>query len=486
MGRSCRQASCSLWCLECPPHRTLPRRLCALAQPQGLPPGGGRRLGAVGAHGGQGAWACCVRIDGSCITALGLFRCTVCGTITLSQYHPPSTLPHSSHCPPSQGNTWQQLWDAAKAVPAAQQRLLFDPRLEGERALHFLETLPAPALFAELLAVGFSAAVQLLQAATPAASLPAVRRQLECLVAAAGPQLQHGVAAVLGGEGRDGDVAAPAPAGEQEAGGGSAAASASASPDASPDGKSRGGSSGRMPQRQPSWVRAILGSCLSCDAFRRLLLLLGSAEQVAVAAHSLLLRLDQQQAVQQQHRGQHQASDEEEQQQQAQQPAGAAHSWVPSTFAAQVADGLIAAALGEALQVAGAAAVRLPAASWAEAEVLLTQRADWDTDGSASASSSAGSSAGEEGWPDPFQREWLLSCGSREAEPGDSTAAAAAAGAAGAEPQPPLRKPSSPGSSSGGWPAAWDPGVAAGHRLYARALPSEVRIATALAPELAL
>lgn len=388
-----------------------------------------------------------------------------------------------SCCPPPlllapQGNTWQQLWDAAKPVPAAQQRPLFDPRLQGERALHFLETLPPPALFAQLLALGFSAASQLLLAAGPAAALPAVQRQLECLVAAAGPELQHGVAAVLGSEDSDGKAAAPAPAGEQEAGSSSAGPSASPSPETSPNGKphSRGG--GMMPQRQPSWVRAMLGSGLSSDSFRRLLLLLGSAEQAVVAAHSLLLRLDQQQAEQQQQgQGKQQSSDEDEQQEQ-QQP-GAGPSWAPSPFAAQAADGLVAAALGEAQQLQEAAAVRLPAASWAEAEALLTQRPEWETDGSASASSSAGSSAGEEGWPDPFQREWLLTCGSCGAEPEEATAAAAAA--AGAQPAP--RKPSSPGGSSGGWLAPWEPGAAAGHRLFARALPSEVRIATALAPE---
>ncbi|PRW58940.1 serine threonine- kinase Nek1 isoform X5 [Chlorella sorokiniana] len=404
----------------------------------------------------------------------------------------------------AKGNVWQQLWDAAKPVPAAQQRLLFDTRLEGERVLHFLETLPPPALFAELLAVGFSAAVQLLLVAGPAAALPAVRRQLECLVAAAGPELQQGVAAVLSGEDRGGSAAAPAPAEEQEAGGGSAGASASASPEASPSGKPKaGGSSGMLPQRQPSWVRTILGSGLSSDAFRRLLLLLGAAEQTAVAAHSLLLRLDQQQPAQQ---GRQEESDEEEesddddseaeedeeeeqeqqkqqQQQQQQQQPNASRSWVPSPCAVHAADGLIAAALGEVQPMPGAAAVRLPAASWAEAEALLTQRTEWETDGSLSASS-AGSSAGEEGWPDPFQREWLLTCSSSGVEPESGAAAPAAAAAVKAgEAHPPPRKPSSPGGSGSGWPAPWEAGIAAGHRLYARALPSEVRIATAVAPE---
>lgn len=386
---------------------------------------------------------------------------------------------------PLQDNTWQQLWDGAKPVPAAQQRPLFDPRLQGERVLHFLETLPPPALFAELLAVGFSAAAQLLLSAGPAAALPAVRRQLDCLVAAAGPELQHGVAAVLGGEEAGGGAAAPAPAGEHGAGSGTASPSASASPEASPSRQPGGGSSsssGMAPQRQPSWVRAILGSGVSSAAFCRLLLLLGSAERTAVAAHSLLLRLDQQQAAQQQaQRAQRETDEGRHSADQQQQQPGSAHSWTPTTFAAQVADGLTAAALGEAPQLPGAATVCLPAANWPEAEALLTQRPEWETGGSTSASSSAGSSVGEEGWPDPFQREWLLTCGSGGAQPEESAAAAAAEVAA------QHHKPSSPRNSSGcGWPAPWEPVIAAGHRFYARALPSEVRIATALAPEVVL
>lgn len=49
--------------------------------------------------------------------------------------------------------------------------------LEGEKALHFLETLPPAAVYAELLAVGFASAVALLSR-SPAAKLPAVVAQI--------------------------------------------------------------------------------------------------------------------------------------------------------------------------------------------------------------------------------------------------------------------------------------------------------------------
>ena len=51
------------------------------------------------------------------------------------------------------GNVWGTLWRDAPRASAASQRLLFDPIREGEKALHFLENVPPPAvLFAQLLA----------------------------------------------------------------------------------------------------------------------------------------------------------------------------------------------------------------------------------------------------------------------------------------------------------------------------------------------
>lgn len=37
------------------------------------------------------------------------------------------------------GNTWQQVWQTAKAVPARRQKRLFDDTKEAEKILHFFE-----------------------------------------------------------------------------------------------------------------------------------------------------------------------------------------------------------------------------------------------------------------------------------------------------------------------------------------------------------
>ena len=48
------------------------------------------------------------------------------------------------------GNTWIELWRNAPRCPASRQSLIFDPVVEGERALHHLETVAASALFEQL------------------------------------------------------------------------------------------------------------------------------------------------------------------------------------------------------------------------------------------------------------------------------------------------------------------------------------------------
>lgn len=294
----------------------------------------------------------------------------------------------------TQGNAWQRLWAAAAPLPAAQQRPLLDPRLEGERALHFLETLPPAALWSELLAVGYSAAVQLLGTAGPAAELAPVRRQLDCLVAAAGPELQQGVAAALEDSA---PPATPPQRQQQQPQQGSPAASSGggSEEEGSSEDAGRSLTPRPAPQRQPSWLRSVFGGGLSSGAFRRLLLLLGCAEQTAVAAHSLLLHLEQ--------------------------PGSSASasgrlSSSPSEFAVAAASGLVTAALGEQQApsadaeqqpaAAPAAAVDLAPAHWPEAEALLVQQQQqWeeeDSEGSELASSSGGVA-----WPEPFLR-WGL------------------------------------------------------------------------------
>lgn len=295
-----------------------------------------------------------------------------------------------------QGNAWQRLWAAAAPLPAAQQRPLLDPRLEGERALHFLETLPPAALWSELLAVGYSAAVQLLCTLGPAAELAPVRRQLECLVAVAGPELQQGVAAVLE------DGTPPVPPHPERRPSSPEASGSGGSEDGSVSEEEGGGSTrAAAAQRQPSWLRSVFSGGLSSGAFRRLLLLLGCAEQTAVASHSLLLRLV---------------------------PPGSSASASgrlssrPSEFALAAASGLIAAALGEQQQqqqaaaadaeqlpaAAPAAAVDLARAHWPEAEALLVHQQEWEEEEEEESEGSGGSgragSSSSAPWPEPFLR----------------------------------------------------------------------------------
>lgn len=368
------------------------------------------------------------------------------------------------HAPCLQGNAWQQLWASAAALPAARQRPLLDPQLEGERVLHLLETLPPAALFAELLAVGYSAAVQLLSTAGPAAGLPAVQRQLCALEGAARAELLHGVAA----------EEAPAEASEQWGNGsGGAAQAAAAEPaavaprneeaaaddaaeweedwEADEDEEQHTSEPILRPLPQPAWLQSVYGSGLRSWRYRRLLLVLGCAEQAVVASHSLMLRLGSH-ALQQQHAGNSSGSEGTDEQ-----------------FVAASTEKLIAEALGEHQPVfcepqlaaaepavAPAAAVDLPTAHRQAAEALVVaQRAIVPTDGSGRDGKADGA-AGK--WPAPFQREWLLQVHSGHAPSNGSEDGHGDAG-----------------RGIGSLPVL--------QRMYFRALPSEVRVATVLSAE---
>ena len=71
------------------------------------------------------------------------------------------------------GNVWGTLWRDAPRASAASQRLLFDPIREGEKALHFLENVPPPAVFAQLLAAAAGAVGHVYASADASALEPA-------------------------------------------------------------------------------------------------------------------------------------------------------------------------------------------------------------------------------------------------------------------------------------------------------------------------
>ncbi len=135
--------------------------------------------------------------------------------------HPPNPK-HISSCThararaaaflPMQGNLWQRLWASAAPLSAAHQKPLLRPSLEGERALHFLEILPPAALYAELLALGASAALCTLspsgggggsgggEGGGPAA-LPIVRAEVAAVGGVARAWLADGIAGLQGMQG---------------------------------------------------------------------------------------------------------------------------------------------------------------------------------------------------------------------------------------------------------------------------------------------
>ena len=65
----------------------------------------------------------------------------------------------------------EAMWEETHAAAAEQQKVLWSVELEGERALHYFETLPPEAACAQLLLLGFSSALHLL-ACSQGATLP--------------------------------------------------------------------------------------------------------------------------------------------------------------------------------------------------------------------------------------------------------------------------------------------------------------------------
>ncbi|KAJ8423948.1 hypothetical protein Cgig2_014424 [Carnegiea gigantea] len=60
------------------------------------------------------------------------------------------------------GNFWRKLWNDAPALPAYDQKPLFDPNLEGEKILHYLETLPPHQLLEQMVCTAFRASADTL------------------------------------------------------------------------------------------------------------------------------------------------------------------------------------------------------------------------------------------------------------------------------------------------------------------------------------
>uniref|UniRef100_A0A2P2M4T8 Rab3 GTPase-activating protein catalytic subunit n=1 Tax=Rhizophora mucronata TaxID=61149 RepID=A0A2P2M4T8_RHIMU len=60
------------------------------------------------------------------------------------------------------GNLWRKIWNDAPALPAYEQKLLLDPNREGEKILHYLETLQPHQLLEQIVCTAFRASADTL------------------------------------------------------------------------------------------------------------------------------------------------------------------------------------------------------------------------------------------------------------------------------------------------------------------------------------
>ncbi|KAM7501763.1 hypothetical protein LguiB_000667 [Lonicera macranthoides] len=60
------------------------------------------------------------------------------------------------------GNSWRKIWNDAPALPASEQKPLLDPNQEGEKILHYLETLRPHQLLEQMVCTAFRAAADTL------------------------------------------------------------------------------------------------------------------------------------------------------------------------------------------------------------------------------------------------------------------------------------------------------------------------------------
>lgn len=60
------------------------------------------------------------------------------------------------------GNSWRRIWNDSPALPASQQKPLFDPVREGEKTLHYLETLRPYQLLQQMVSTAFRASADTL------------------------------------------------------------------------------------------------------------------------------------------------------------------------------------------------------------------------------------------------------------------------------------------------------------------------------------
>ncbi|XP_031100406.1 rab3 GTPase-activating protein catalytic subunit isoform X2 [Ipomoea triloba] len=79
------------------------------------------------------------------------------------------------------GNAWRKIWNEAPPLPASEQKPLLDPNREGEKALHYLETLQPHQLLEQMICTSFRAAADTLNQATFGALKPPMATKIDQL-----------------------------------------------------------------------------------------------------------------------------------------------------------------------------------------------------------------------------------------------------------------------------------------------------------------
>eukprot|EP00268_Persea_americana_P035481 TRINITY_DN3502_c0_g1_i5.p1 TRINITY_DN3502_c0_g1~~TRINITY_DN3502_c0_g1_i5.p1 ORF type:complete len:943 (-),score=213.41 TRINITY_DN3502_c0_g1_i5:521-3349(-) len=88
------------------------------------------------------------------------------------------------------GNSWRQIWNVSPALPASEQKPLLDPNREGEKILHYLETLRPHQLLEQMVCTAFKASADNLSQ-TSFGDLQQMRTKIEQLYLTMASILKH-------------------------------------------------------------------------------------------------------------------------------------------------------------------------------------------------------------------------------------------------------------------------------------------------------
>ncbi|EYU38058.1 hypothetical protein MIMGU_mgv1a0010622mg, partial [Erythranthe guttata] len=88
------------------------------------------------------------------------------------------------------GNSWRKIWNEAPPLPVSEQKPLLDPNREGEKVLHYLETLKPQQLLEQMVCTAFRAAADTLNQ-TPVGQLKQITTKTRQLYATMASMLKY-------------------------------------------------------------------------------------------------------------------------------------------------------------------------------------------------------------------------------------------------------------------------------------------------------